>query len=84
MNVLLRQTYKQDGINSVLILPGNKLIVLGTLRGDIILYDIAQADAVQIIESAHKKEVWELAMHTSPQIRGGGKGELLIASASAD
>jgi len=41
MNVLLRQTFKLDGINSVLILPGNKLIVLATLRGDIILYDIA-------------------------------------------
>lgn len=41
MNVLLSQTFKYDGINSVLILPGNKLIVLGTLRGDIILYDVA-------------------------------------------
>ena len=34
-------------------------------------------------ENAHKKEIWELAMHTSPQIKNSS-GELLVASASAD
>lgn len=66
-----------------LILPGNKYVVLGTKEGDVMLFDINQGKLVQSIDGAHKKEVWELAMHTSPQIKSG-KGELLIASASGD
>jgi WD40 repeat protein len=38
---------------------------------------------IQQIENAHQKEIWELAMHTSPQIQNSN-GELLVASASAD
>ena len=37
----------------------------------------------QRIDGAHKKEIWELAMHTNPQIKDA-KGDLIIASASAD
>ena len=36
-----------------------------------------------MIEQAHTKEVWELAMHTNPQVRDA-RGNLLIASASSD
>jgi WD40 repeat protein len=49
-----------------LILPGNKLVVLGSKEGALMLFDINQGKLVQSIETAHKKEVWELAMHTSP------------------
>lgn len=64
-------------------MPGNKYLVMGTKEGDILLYDLAQAAFVQSIEGAHKKEIWELAMHSSPQIKNAS-GKLLIASASAD
>lgn len=47
------------------------------------LYDINETKFVQQIENAHKKEIWELAMHTAPQIKDA-RGQLLIASASAD
>lgn len=67
----------------MLILPGNKYLVMGTKEGDLMLYDVAQTQMVQTIDDAHKKEIWELAMHTSPQIKNS-KGQLLIASASAD
>jgi hypothetical protein len=51
---------------SLLILPGNKDLVMGTKEGNILLYDLAEADFSQTIEGAHKKEIWELAMHSSP------------------
>lgn len=66
-----------------MILPGNKYLVLGTKEGDLVLYDLNEATVSQTIDSAHKKEIWELAMHSSPQIKEA-KGQLLIASASAD
>lgn len=47
------------------------------------LYDINESKFLQQVENAHKKEIWELAMHTAPQIKDA-KGQLLIASASAD
>jgi hypothetical protein len=50
----------------MLILPGNKYLVMGTKEGDLMLYDVAQTQMVQTIDDAHKKEIWELAMHTSP------------------
>jgi U3 small nucleolar RNA-associated protein 12 len=68
---------------SLLILPGNKYIVMGTKEGDLLLYDLNQALTIQTIDGAHKKEIWELAMHSSPQIKDA-RGQLLIASASAD
>ena len=47
------------------ILPGNKLIVLGTKEGQLMLYDLAQNAVIQRIK-AHKKEVWEINYHTNP------------------
>lgn len=67
----------------MLILPGNKYLVMGTKEGFLMLYDINESKFEQQIENAHKKEIWELAMHTAPQIKNS-KGQLLIASASAD
>jgi U3 small nucleolar RNA-associated protein 12 len=52
-------------VTSVLILPGNKYIVMGTKEGSILLYDLSANELIQEIE-AHTKEVWELAMHTNP------------------
>ena len=66
-----------------MILPGNKYLVMGTKEGDILLYDLAEAAFTQQIEGAHKKEIWEMAMHSAPQIKNA-QGKLLIASASAD
>ena len=54
---------------SLLILPGNKYLVMGTKEGYLMLYDINETKFVQQIENAHKKEIWELAMHTAPQIK---------------
>mmetsp|Transcript_11147 Transcript_11147/g.18704 ORF Transcript_11147/g.18704 Transcript_11147/m.18704 type:complete len:445 (-) Transcript_11147:326-1660(-) len=73
----------QTNVLSMLVLPGNKFLVMGTKDGDLLLHDLSQSDFCQTIDSAHKKEIWELAMHTSPQIRNA-KGQLLIASASGD
>jgi U3 small nucleolar RNA-associated protein 12 len=67
---------------SLLILPGNRYLVMGTKEGEVVLYDLQEAQVIQTVE-AHQKEVWELAMHTSPQIKDS-QGQLLIASASAD
>ena len=67
----------------LLILPGNKYLVMGTKEGALCLYDLNQGQSCQIVDSAHKKEIYELAMHTAPQIKNS-KGQLLIASASAD
>jgi len=55
---------------------------MATKEGSILLYNIHETKFTQQV-SAHKKEIWELAMHTSPQIKKA-KGQLLIASASAD
>jgi WD40 repeat protein len=53
---------------SVLILPGNKYVVLGTKEGSLLLYDLMGNEVVQEVsgDMAHSKEVWELAMHTNP------------------
>ena len=83
LRINLKQNVRLLNVLCVLILPGNKLIVLGTKEGILLLYDINQSKLVQSIETAHKKEIWELAMHTNPQIKNA-RGELLIASASAD
>lgn len=50
---------------SLLILPGNRYLVVGTKEGELLLYDLNEGKVSQTIE-AHKKEIWELAMHTSP------------------
>jgi len=50
----------------MLILPGNKYLVMGTKEGHLNLFDLNQSEFCQSIEDAHKKEIWELAMHTSP------------------
>lgn len=56
-----------QNVTSLLILPGNKYIVMGTKEGSILLYDLSANEMVQeIVEKAHTKEVWELAMHTNP------------------
>lgn len=56
---------------------------MGTKDGDLALYDLTMMSFIQEIDGAHKKEIWELAMHSSPQIKNS-KGQLMIASASAD
>ena len=83
MNIDFKQKIDAINVLSILILPGNKYIVMGTKEGDMLLYDLNEATISQRIDGAHKKEIWELAMHSSPQIKNA-KGQLLIASASAD
>lgn len=83
LHVDLKQNIVQANILSVLILPGNKYVLMGSKDGTLMLFDINQAKMIQTIDNAHKKEIWELAMHSSPQIKNS-KGELLIASASGD
>ena len=71
-------------VTALVILPGNKYVVLGTKEGSLLLYDLQASELIQeVIEQAHTKEVWELAMHTNPQVRDA-RGNLLIASASSD
>ena len=65
LEIKLKQSIKVANVLSLLILPGNKYLVLATKEGLLLLYDVQQSDFVQTVE-AHKKEVWELAMHTSP------------------
>lgn len=79
----MKRDIRHTNVLSLLILPGNKYLVMGTKDGDILLYDLADAAFCQQIDGAHKKEIWELAMHSSPQVKNA-KGQLLIASASAD
>jgi len=68
----------------VLILPGNNYVVLGTKEGSLMLYDIQSAEIIYTEEkNAHQKEIWELAMHTNPQV-ADARGNLMIASASSD
>ena len=56
-----------QNVLSILILPGNKYIVMGTKEGAILLFDLQANELIQeIYEKAHTKEVWELAMHTNP------------------
>lgn len=55
---------------------------MGTKEGIIGLYDISTSTFIHEL-TAHKKEIWELAMHTNPQTRDN-KGNLLIASCSSD
>jgi U3 small nucleolar RNA-associated protein 12 len=74
---------QQINVLSMLILPGNRYIVLGTKEGDLIVHDLQDGKPCHTVDSAHKKEIWELAMHSSPQIKDA-RGQLLIASASAD
>ena len=62
----LKQNIAQSNILSVLILPGNKYVLMGAKDGTLMLFDINQAKIIQTIDNAHKKEIWELAMHTSP------------------
>jgi hypothetical protein len=57
---------QQINVLSLLILPGNKFLVMGTKEGYLMLYNIHEASFEQQIENAHKKEIWELAMHTAP------------------
>jgi U3 small nucleolar RNA-associated protein 12 len=71
-------------VTALIILPGNKYVVMGTKEGSILLYDLQANELIQeVIEQAHTQEVWELAMHTNPQIKDA-RGNLLIASASSD
>ena len=68
----------------MLILPGNKYVIMGTKEGSLLLYDLMANELVQeVIEKGHTKEVWELAMHTNPQTKDA-RGNLLVASASSD
>ena len=69
-------------VNSTLILPGNKFILFGTKEGELCLYDNQLGTVIQTID-AHRKEIWQIAMHTNPQVKKG-KGQLLIATASGD
>ena len=66
LNIDLKQNMVQTNILCALILPGNKFVVLGSKEGDLMLFDINQGKLIQEIDNAHKKEIWELAMHTSP------------------
>jgi len=83
LDISMKRDIQQANVLSLLILPGNKYIVMGTKEGDLLLYNLAEAAFCQQIEGAHKKEIWELAMHSSPQIKNS-RGELIVASASAD
>jgi hypothetical protein len=62
----MKLNIKQTNVLSMLILPGNKYILMGTKEGYLMLYDMNDSSFSQVIEEAHKKEIWELAMHSSP------------------
>ena len=66
IDVHCKSSIDEQNILSMAILPGNKLIVLGTKEGQLMLYDLAQNTIVQRIK-AHLKEVWEISYHTNPQ-----------------
>ena len=60
-------SFDQQNVLSLVILPGNKYVVMGTKEGSILLYDLQSNDLIQeITDLAHTREVWELAMHTNP------------------
>jgi hypothetical protein len=42
MQILFKQQIVEENVLSVLILPANRFLVLGTKEGDILLYDINQ------------------------------------------
>lgn len=66
LDISMKRDIQQTNVLSLLILPGNKYIVMGTKEGDLMLYNLAEAAFCQHIDGAHKKEIWELAMHSSP------------------
>lgn len=43
MDILFKQQIVEENILTVLILPANKYIVLGTKDGDLLLYDLNQS-----------------------------------------
>lgn len=65
---------------SILLLPPNKHVLLGTKTGDLHLYAIASNECIQTI-AAHKAEIWGLDIHLSPQTKDN---DILIVSGSAD
>ena len=79
------QSIDHPNILSMLILPGNKHLVMGTKEGSLLLYDVLANEMLQELgpDKAHSREIWELAMHTNPQTRDA-RGNLLIGSASSD
>ena len=66
LNINLKAKIDIINVLTMLILPGNKYVVMGTKEGDLILHDLNSAVNSQQIDGAHKKEIWELAMHSSP------------------
>ena len=65
---------------SMLLLPPNKHILLGTKTGDLLLYTIASNECIQTI-SAHKAEIWGMDVHMSPM---DNDNDILIVTGSAD
>ena len=65
---------------SMLLLPPNKHVLLGTKDGSLYLYTIASNECIQVID-AHNAEIWGLDIHMNPQT---SDADILIASGSAD
>ena len=55
-DISLKQTCRQTNIMTCLILPGNKLVFLGSRSGDLMILDLTSAMIVQRVD-AHKKEI---------------------------
>jgi U3 small nucleolar RNA-associated protein 12 len=65
---------------SLLLLPPNKHILLGTKTGELYLYAIASNECIQTI-SAHKAEIWGMDIHMSPMTNDN---DILVCTGSAD
>lgn len=63
-------------------LPGGKYFVSGTKQGLLNLYEVKTGELLHSVQ-AHRKEIWEIAFHASPQIKDI-KGSVLLVSGSAD
>ena len=82
-NVEDRQCVKSleaKNVVSMLLLPPNKHVLLGTKVGDLLLYTIASNECIQTI-TAHKAEIWGLDIHLNPITQDS---DILIVSGSAD
>jgi U3 small nucleolar RNA-associated protein 12 len=67
LNIRCSHSLDYQNVLSILILPGNKYVVMGTKEGALLLYELATNELVhEVTSNSHKKEVWELAMHTNP------------------
>lgn len=66
-NASCLRTIVTEYILSVCFVSGGRYVLAGLKNGALVIVDVASADVVEIIEAAHSKEVWRVAILPSKQ-----------------